>query len=57
MMQAFRFLLVALLSGTTLLGCGGSSAPKPLSADQERQVQEQLQKARQAEGAAQKPTR
>lgn len=56
-MQAFRFLLVALLSGTTLLGCGGSSAPKPLSADQERQVQEQLQKARQAEGAAQKPTR
>lgn len=56
-MRAFCFLLLALWSGTTLLGCGGSSAPKPLSADQERQVQEQLQKARQAEGAAQKPAK
>lgn len=54
-MQRFCLILLAMLSGTTLLGCQPSpSAPKALTPDQERQVQEQVQRAQSAEGAAQR---
>jgi len=47
--------LLGVLSWWGLAGCQKSAGPTgPLSPDQERKVQEQLQKARQAEGAAQK---
>lgn len=54
-MRRFCLVLLAALSWTTLAGCQKSTAPTgPLSPDQERKMQEQLQKARHAEGAAQK---
>ena len=54
-MRRFCLVLLAVLSWTMLAGCQKSTGPAgPLSPDQERKMQEQLQKARQAEGAAQK---
>lgn len=50
--------LLALLTWTVLPGCGKSPAPaKQLSADEEQKLQQQLEKARRAEGGAQKPAK
>lgn len=47
--------LLALLAWTVLPGCGKAPPPaKQLSADEEQKLQQQLEKARQAEGGAQK---
>lgn len=54
-MRWMCLLLLALLTWTVLPGCDKAPAPaKPLSADQEQKLQQQLEKARQAEGGAQK---
>lgn len=47
--------LLALLAWTVLPGCEKAPAPaKQLSADEEQKLQQQLEKARHAEGGAQK---
>ena len=51
MMRWFCFLLLVALGWTTLVGCQRTGSPPPLSAEQERQLEEQLDKARQAEGS------
>lgn len=51
MMRGLACLLFVVL--VTLTGCSKSDPAAPLSPDQDRQLQQQLDQARQAEGAAQ----
>ena len=44
--------LALALGFACLVGCGGDRKPAPLSAEQEKQLEEQLNQAHQAEGAA-----
>jgi hypothetical protein len=52
-MRKLALLFVVVLSFASLLGCQ-KTAPSAPTADQERQLQQQIDQARQAEGAAQK---
>jgi len=45
---------VVVLVFSSILGCQKAAAPSAPTADQERQLQQQINQARQAEGAAQK---
>ena len=51
MMTRFALLLFVALGGVSLAGCGGDSKPPPLSAEQEKQLDEQLNQAHQDEAA------
>lgn len=53
-MRCLGLILLAVLTWTTLSGCGKAPPAKTLPADEEQKLQQQLQKARQAEGGAQK---
>ncbi|MEN6493989.1 MAG: hypothetical protein ABFD16_06835 [Thermoguttaceae bacterium] len=53
-MRRLALLFVVVLSFASLLGCQKTTAPSAPTADQERQLQQQIDQARQAEGAAQK---
>ncbi len=54
-MRWVRLVLLIVLMWVTVPGCGKTPPPaKPLTSDQEQKLQQQLEKARQAEGASQR---
>lgn len=53
-MRFLGLILLVVLTWTTLPGCGKAPPTKPLAADEEQKLQQQLEKARQAEGGAKK---
>jgi hypothetical protein len=46
-------LLFVVLGCTVLVGCGETASPPPLTPDQERELEEQLEQASQDEGESQ----
>jgi len=48
-MRHFGFLLLAALVSLTLLGCGGSSAPRSLSAEEKQQMQQRAESVQKEE--------
>ena len=57
-MERFMIFLLVPLGFVTFLGCGkASSAPKPPTAEQERRIQEQLQKVADEESKQQELAR
>ena len=52
MMRVFGLLLFVVFGTAVLVGCGGNDAPPPLTPDQERELEEQLEQATQSEGEA-----
>ena len=53
MMRVFGLLLVVVFGSAVLVGCGQKhDAPPPLTPDQERELEEQLEQASQSEGEA-----
>ena len=53
MIRAFGLLLFAVMCCATLVGCGGTESPPPLTPDEERQLEQQLEQASQEEGESQ----
>ncbi len=53
MMRVFGLMLVVAWGCMMLVGCGGNEAPPPLTPDQERELEEQLEEASQLEGEGQ----
>jgi len=51
MNRGFGLVLLLVLGALTLIGCGGPTEPAPLSAEEEQQLQQQLEQARGGEGA------
>ena len=50
-MGRFGWLLLAVLGWTTLAGCGGSSPTDPLTSEEDRDLQQQMQQVQEEEGA------
>lgn len=48
-MQRCGWLLLTAIGWAALAGCGGPSKPGPLTPEQERQLQEQMQKVQEQE--------
>jgi hypothetical protein len=53
MMRVIGLLLFVVLGCTVLVGCGETGPPPPLTPDQERELEEQLEQASQDEGESQ----
>jgi len=50
-MCRFCLLLLAVLGWTTLAGCWGPGPPDPLTSEEERELQQQVQQVQEEEGA------
>ena len=50
-MWKYGLLLMAVFGWATLSGCGGDSKPEKLSAEQERELEQQMQEVQEAEAA------
>jgi hypothetical protein len=53
MRRGFALLMIVVLCGVSPVGCGTSTSPPPLTPEQERQLEQQLEEVREAEGAMQ----
>jgi hypothetical protein len=53
MRRGFALLVAVLLCSVSLVGCGTSTSPPPLTPEEERQLEQQLEEVREAEGAMQ----
>jgi len=54
MTRLFCLLVIVALAGASLLGCGSSTTtPQSLTPEQERELEQQVDQARQAEGGGQ----
>jgi hypothetical protein len=52
MLRAVGLVLLVLMGCMILVGCGRTTTAPPLTPEQERELEEQLQRASHAEGAA-----
>lgn len=52
MIRVLGLILLALLGCTILIGCSRTTTSAPLTPEQERELEEQLEKASHAEGAS-----